>query len=269
MFPVLQIGPLALQTPGLFLLVGLWIGLNFAEKNAKRYGIQPGDLDNLILLALVAGVLGARLTYILRYPVVFSANPASIISLNPGLLDPWGGLVAAGLAALIYGQRKKLPFWPTLDALTPAFAVMGVALGLSHLASGSAYGAPADLPWAIELWGAERHPSQVYEILAALLILAVVWPEHGLWDRYKGHQNLQPGVRFLGFVALSAFARLFLEAFRGDSTLLGGGIRSAQLLAWLVLFASLWGIRRLQHRAPGNTENLEKLQANKMGGTYE
>lgn len=261
MLPVLQIGPLALQTPGLILLAGLWIGLSLAERQAKRYGVQPGVLDNLILLVMVAGVLGARLAYVVRYPAVFSENPASILSLNPGLLDPWGGLAAAVLAGLIYGQRKKLPFGSTLDALTPALAVMGVALALSHLASGSAYGAPTDLPWAIDLWGAERHPTQVYEILAASLILLIVWPGAGLWDRYAGRADLRPGVRFLGFAALSAFARLFLEAFRGDSVLLPGGFRSAQVLAWLVLFACLWGIRRLQRQPEPKKDNLENMGA--------
>jgi prolipoprotein diacylglyceryltransferase len=91
----------------------------------------------------------------------------------------------------------------------------------------------------VELWGERRHPSQVYEILAAGAILAILWP--GRW------KDKTPAAScFLLFVALSAAARLFLEAFRGDSVLLAGGLRAAQAVAWLALAASLWGLHRLR-----------------------
>ena len=37
MFPVLQIGPLALQTPGLLILIGIWVGLSVMERFASRF----------------------------------------------------------------------------------------------------------------------------------------------------------------------------------------------------------------------------------------
>ena len=181
MLPVLQIGPLALQTSGLILLLGLWASLSLTEWFASRHqtqasGLNPNKLYNLALGVLAAGLVGARLSYVIRYPPAFIQSPLSIFSLNPGLLDPWGGFVAALVTGLIYGNRKGLSFWPTLDAFTPAFAVLALAVSLSHVASGQAFGVPADLPWAIELWGARRHPSQVYETIAAVLILWAIWP---------------------------------------------------------------------------------------------
>jgi phosphatidylglycerol---prolipoprotein diacylglyceryl transferase len=244
MLPMLNIGPLAVQTPGLVLLAGLWIGLTLAERHAHKRGLDPNHLYNLVLICLVVGILGGRVLYAAQYPQAFLANPLSLISLNPGLFDPLAGGAAGLIAGLIYGNRKRLPFWGTLDALTPLFGVMAIAVALSNLASGAAFGAPADLPWAIELWGASRHPSQVYETLAAALILVAVWPgRERAWYR-------RPGVRFLTFVALTAAARLFLETFRGDSYLLPYGLRSAQLAAWAVLALALVGLRKLQGDAP-------------------
>jgi len=135
------------------------------------------QLYNLVFVGLIAGVIGARLTYLITYPEAFSSSPLSLVSLNPGLLDPLGGLAVGTIAAIIYAQRVKLALWSVLDALTPLLAVMMIALGISHLASGVAFGAETQAPWAIELWGARRHPSQVYEILSATAILAVLWPE--------------------------------------------------------------------------------------------
>jgi phosphatidylglycerol:prolipoprotein diacylglycerol transferase len=238
MLPTLQVGPLAVPVPALLVLLGIWLGLSLAERAAPRYGVDPNHLYNLVLIALVGGLVGARLAYALRYPALFAGRPLDLLSRDLALLDPLGGVAIALIAALVYAQRRQMPFWSTLDALTPGLAVMGVGLGLSHLASGSAFGSPSNLPWAIELWGAPRHPVQVYETILAALILVAVWPAKG-WIR-----PTRPGMLFLSFTALSALSRLFLEAFRGDSTLWFDGLRSAQIIAWLVLAASLWLLLR-------------------------
>lgn len=249
MLPILQIGPLALPVPELLMLLSFWLGLELTERHAPRFQADANAIYHLILIALAAGLVGARLAYAARFPAVFLESPLSLLTPRPQMLDASGGLLAAAAAALIYGQRKHLPLWPTLDALTSLFTVMAVALGLAHLASGDAFGAPAQVPWAIYLWGEMRHPSQIYEILAAALILAAVWPG-GVISRQ--HQAFtQPGMRFWTFLALSAVARLLLEGFRGDSILLMDSLRQAQLAAWLVLALSLWQIgKRLPQKMP-------------------
>ena len=239
MFPILQIGPLAIQTPSLMLLLGLWLGLTLAEKYAPQRGVPANMLYNMVFVALIGGVAGARLAYVVRYPDIFVSNPLGLISLNPGLLDPWGGFVCGIICVAIYAQRKGLKFWPTLDALTPFFAIFAIALDLSNLASGNAFGATTTLPWGIELWGERRHPTQFYTIFTSSLILFLFWPGKSKWI------DKQPGTYFLSFIALSALARLFVEAFRGDSVLLPGGFRLAQVIAWLILGGSLWGLTLL------------------------
>jgi prolipoprotein diacylglyceryltransferase len=59
---------------------------------------------------------------------------------------------------------------------------------------------------------------------------------------------------FLRFTAWSSGLRLFLDAFRGDSTLILDGIRIEQVIAWVVLAFSLLGILKLSNpsRAPEN-----------------
>lgn len=233
MLPVLQIGPLAVQVPGLVMLLGLWLGINLAERHASKHGINPPHLDNLILIALVSGVVGSRLVYAGRYPAAFAASPLSLFSLNPGLLDPLGGAAIGLITALIYGNRKKMRLLPTLDALVPLLAVLALAQGVSHLASGNAFGSATDLPWGIQLWGEKRHPSQVYEILIAMVILLIFAPGRAVFLRWK------PGTYFFVFVSASSAGYLFLEAFRGDSTLMAGGLRLEQIYVWTVLALSL------------------------------
>lgn len=246
MLPILNIGPLAIQLPGLILLVSIWLGLSIAEKGSLRRGIHPDQLYMLVMISVGAGLLGARLSFVLQNPQAFLSDPWSIVSPNPGLLDPIGGAAAGFLGALVYGQRKGMPLWSTLDALSPLWAAVALALPLANLSSGAGFGSPADLPWAIDLWGAKRHPTQVYEALAAGGILIHLMTSKAL-------RSLPGGVVFWYFVVLTASARLVLEFFRGDSVTLAGGLRLPQVLAWLVLFIALWQLRKRAGSQPENT----------------
>jgi phosphatidylglycerol:prolipoprotein diacylglycerol transferase len=236
MFPFLRIGPLLLNFSGLAALVGIWIAISLTEKEARRMQLDVNQVSSALLVGLVAGVIGARLGYALQYLQAFISNPLSLFSLNPGTFLPWAGLLTGILAAVVYGRRRGLYLRPTLDALAPGLAAFLVSLGISHFLSGNAYGAPADLPWSIDLWSLRRHPSQVYETLAAALVLVLAG--------FSPYRRQGKGMNFLLVVAGSACARIFMEAFRGDSHILPGGFREAQVIGLLVLTAALLLMRK-------------------------
>jgi prolipoprotein diacylglyceryltransferase len=144
---------------------------------------------------------------------------------------PAGLLVGLGLAA-IYLWRRQILGASFLDALAPAVALMFAFTSLANLSSGSAYGATSDLPWAIELWGARRHPTQIYELIAALTTLGIL-----LWAHPRRPYD---GFTMLLFLALYSVSRLFLEAFRGDPWVIDAGYRGVQIIALGALVLSLW-----------------------------
>lgn len=236
MLPYLRMGPFLLHTSGLTLLLGVWVGTWLAEKEARRLKIKPDLVYNSIVLGLISGLVGARLAYAARFLSAYLNNPLSLFSINPNTLSPSEGLLLGLLVAFIYCQRKGLQLRPTLDAITPGLAAFMVSLGLAHLLSGDAYGAPTNtLPWRIYLWSEYRHPSQVYEILVALGVFSMVL------KRPFGDQGW--GLNFLLFVSLSAGARVFLEAFRGDSLIWAGGFRAAQVIGLIILASALMLMR--------------------------
>ncbi|OGO27701.1 MAG: hypothetical protein A2W33_01905 [Chloroflexi bacterium RBG_16_52_11] len=235
MYPYLRLGPFLLQLPLLALLVGVWIGSALTEKEAARLKLPPAIVSNLIIVGLIAGVVGARLAYAARYLQAYLDNPLSLLALNVNTLAGFDGLLIGLVAGILYGQRKKLPLRPTLDALAPGLAAFMVALGVSHLLSGDAFGASADLPWSIYLWNEVRHPSQVYEILVALVILIIVYK--------RPLSQAGDGINFLMWVALSSAARIFLEAFRGDSLIWPGSFRAAQVVSLIILAITLYVMR--------------------------
>jgi len=243
MFPYLRIGPFLLQLPGLALLLGVWVGISLAEKQALARRLDASAVYNMIFAALVAGVVGARLGYAAQYASIYLDTPLQLFALNPQTLSLPSGLLFAAVAAALYGYRRKLPLLPTLDVLGIGGAALAVFIGVAHLLSGDAFGSPTDLPWAVYLWDEYRHPAQVYEILLALGVLALV---------LRQSPRRRRGEVFLLTVAGSAAARLFLEAFRGDSPLTPGGFRIPQLLSLLILAAvwMVWPILSTRNAVP-------------------
>lgn len=237
MFPILTIGGLAIQVPGLFVLLGIWVGTWLIDREAPRLRLSANALNNMVLIGLISGIIGARLWYALRFLDIYQDNPASIVSLNPSTLAVGEGAATGLLAAFIYGNRKSLPLWKTLDALTLSAAAFAISLGLAQLAGGDAFGSASNVPWSIELWGAQRHPSQMYAIVLAGLTFGAM-----LKIRL---QASSPGTTFLAWVALAATGRLFLEAFRGDSVIVLGSIRAAQIVSLGVLLGAMVALHLL------------------------
>lgn len=223
----------------ILLVAALWIGLTLAEKRAERHNVSKDALNNIVFYSLFGYIIGGRVLYALSHFSAFTQNPVSLISLNPDLFDPLGALVVALLIGFVYGRRQRLLLWPTFDALTPLFATIAIGLAFAHLAAGTAFGSPTGLPWGIELWNAVRHPAQIYELIASLIILGLIWFRK---------TDSPPGSLFLNFTALSAGARLFLEAFRGDSPLIFGGVRLAQVGAWVVLAVALFASESIRSK---------------------
>ncbi len=238
MLPTLQIGPLAIKVPGLLLLIGLWLGMSLAEKYSTRRGIQANHIYSFTFGAILAAAVTARLFYVIRYLDNFIDNPVNIFSLNPGLLDPFGAVIGLALIFIFFIRRYKYGTWDFIDALAPIMAVLMISVYLANLASGKGYGYPTDLPWAITLFGDSRHPTQIYEMITAGIVLAVLWPGT------RRAQFQQAGVYALYVIAATAGSRLIFEAFRVDSDLITGGFRSAQVTAWMVLAAASWLISR-------------------------
>jgi phosphatidylglycerol:prolipoprotein diacylglycerol transferase len=222
MFPTLTLGPFTLPVPGLLQILAVWLTLELAGRQAARLGLQPLYVYNTGLIGLVAGVAGARLAFVLQHLDAYSAAPLEIILPNlPGSFAVVPGVVIGLLAVALYVRVRGIAWRDLADAYAVAAPALVAVLALADLAGGTAYGMPTDLPWAIPLWGANRHPTQVYELIAALFIGAIVVRDK---RPYAGHTALL-------FVALYGVARTGIEGLRGDSWLLPGGWRGAQVLA--------------------------------------
>ncbi len=247
MLPVLSIGPLTLPVPGLLVIAGVALGTWLAEKWAPRVGLPAKWVSDVLFYSLLAGVVGARLFMVLRTPAAFAAAPLSIFSLNPALLDPVGGVLTAVAVAVWLAARRGVSWLRLADAAVPFLAVMQIAWALRVAANGEMFGLPTRLPWGVNLWGAVRHPTQLYWAVGAVALLAWV---HAQLNRAAERTTPPPaGWLFWPFVALSAAWFVFVAGFRGDSPVSPGGWRLDQVAGLVVLIGAAMAWRRLQEPA--------------------
>jgi phosphatidylglycerol:prolipoprotein diacylglycerol transferase len=239
MLPVLQVGPVALQTAPLVLILGFWIALEVAARQAPARGLEGAAIPSAGFLGAVGGVLAARLAYALQFWPVYRDNLLGILSPSLEALSPVPGVLVGLALAAGYLGHKRLPLRPLLDALAPGLAVFVIAIALGSFLDGTSYGVETNLPWAINLWDESRHPVQLYHLLGSLVILGLLL---GI-----GLKVPAPGLGFLLFVALYGALRLLIEPFRAD-TLFIGGWRAAQVAGLFALLGSLW-LMRVWHRA--------------------
>jgi phosphatidylglycerol---prolipoprotein diacylglyceryl transferase len=111
MFPALPFGPITLPTGPFFVLFAVYFGLDAAARSGRRFGLRADDVWNTGLLALLAGVVVARLWNVFQLWYVYAEEPTLIFSLRPSGYALLPGLIAALLAAFAYLLRTALPPW--------------------------------------------------------------------------------------------------------------------------------------------------------------
>lgn len=240
MFPIIHLGFLTFQARGFVLLVAFWIALTLSERVARRHGFQRGKVENLGFYALLAYFVGARLGYVLQYSQVYVTDLPAMFALNFSTLSPVTGILLSLAFCVWYIRRHHFPLRKVLDICTPGFIVLAAGIAIADLATGDGYGAAARLPWSIQLWGELRHPTQVYDVIAAAIIGAVIWRFRPSFD----------GARFGLFVSLYAVSRLYLEAFHGDSATLYG-FRVIQLWSLLIFITTILVLRNWASKING------------------
>jgi phosphatidylglycerol:prolipoprotein diacylglycerol transferase len=234
-------------------LFGTWLAL----QEARRLQLDEDKVVNVILVALVSGVLGARMLYVLEHVAEFRREWGSVLALWQGGLTLYGGMVAGVFGGLLMARRLGLPIWVTADALTPSLAIGGAIGRVGCFMNGCCYGRPTRLPWAVtfppesfaglEFGNAKIHPSQLYFSLAGVVLFAAVW---ALRKRMS-----TPGTLFWLSLMLYGLTRIpldFTRAYEPETAFLsafGVEIVESQLSSLAIALFSLLMILRLRRES--------------------
>jgi len=147
--------PLRIFGYGLMLVFGFISGIVLARWRARRAGENPDAVSQCAIMALVGGILGARLLYICLYwrqDFLDSAGHfrfVELINVTSGGLVYFGGLLGGAIAVLGYIFYKRLPVRRFLDILAPSLMI-GLAFGrMGCTLNGCCWGSACDANWAM------------------------------------------------------------------------------------------------------------------------
>lgn len=243
---------------GMLLAAGVLAGAWVARWRAGRMGLDVKHALPLLVAAVAAGILGARVYYLVfEWERRFADEPGLAWQIWEGGVALHGALVGGLVAMAVYARLARLDFGHWLDA-----AALGLPLGIAIARWGDyfnqqSFGVPTDLPWALSIEEEYRpllyleqngfHPTFLYESLWALVVflgaLAVV--RRGL--------GLHRGDLALGVLAAYSVGRFWIESIRADPLIVGEGLRLAMIVSAAIATGGLGTmlLRRVVRRRPG------------------
>ena len=221
---------------GLIIVTGLVLGVLYCYCNAKRFGIVPDKVIDLMLFAAPLAVIGARAYYVIFYLDLYRNADGSIrwgdtIRIWDGGLAIYGAIIMSVVVLAVFCKVNRIKFLAFAD-LGVYGLFIGQAIGRwGNFCNQEAFGGLCDLPWRMGLTVGgtymEVHPTFLYESLWNLVGFLIA---HILLRKCRKFD----GMTFLFYLSWYGLGRLWIEGLRTDSLyFFGTGIRVSQMLAGL------------------------------------
>ena len=279
-----DIGPVPVYSYGLMLGICFIVASWLMQREFKRKKLDENAAINITFIALVGGVIGSKLLYVIEEWKAISSMPASKMFSTDGLFSPagltfYGGLILATGMIYLYTRAKKIPFLRVCDAAAPSLAIgYGIARIGCHLSGDGDYGLPVSefmswVPWgtnysngtlppSIAFRGTDLaakfggvvpdntlcHPTPMYELVFGVLIFWFLWRKRTI---FKGDGKL-----FGLYLILAGAARLLVEFIRLNPRYVLG-LSEAQLISVVLIGIGLF----LYYRKPTTFQEKEKVPA--------
>ena len=237
--PGFQLGPLQIRFYGIAYAIAFIVGTTVASRHLARRGVAPQVTSNIAFWAIVFGLLGARLYFVVQSGWWwYLTHPQHILAIWEGGMAFFGAIFAALIVLIVMARRLHLNFWDLFDAGV-LFAAVGQPIGrLGNVMNGEILGPPSNLPWAVRYTnpasmaphlGVAYQPANLYEAIGTLCILAAL-----LYLRRRG---VPPGVLGLTYLVLYPVTQLIVFTWRTDyeTPAILWGLKQAQLTSIAVL----------------------------------
>lgn len=240
-----DIGPISIKWYAVLILAGAYLAYYLSYRNLKKMGYKSELTDDLFFGALLSGVIGARLWYVLFSDLgYYLSRPLEILMTWQGGLAIQGGLFGGVLFGLWFVKRHKINFMRFADAIVPNILVAQAIGRWGNFLNKEAYGRvvqesfyegwPQLIKDQMFIAGQFREPTFLYEsvlnIVGFLLIVFVL----------KKFSKPKRGDLVYAYLMWYGVTRFFIEGLRADS-LMFMGLRSAQLVSAAFLLAGVLG----------------------------
>jgi len=264
---VFNIGPLAIHAYGMMIALGVVAAVWLAGRRMEKAGVGTrDDMSSIAMWAVGAGVIGARLYYIVTDKSQPWKEPGRWLKVWEGGLGIPGGLLAGVLVGAWAIKRRGLSVPGVLTAAAPAIPLAQAIGRLGNWWNQELFGRPTTLPWGLEIDDAKLpagytsgtlfHPTFLYEALWNLALC-------GLLILIDKRMKLRPGRLLAVYVAGYFTGRFWIEGLRIDPANAGGGLRLNQWVSMFVVAAAVLYLfidrRRHLHDEPAAEPAAEEI----------
>jgi phosphatidylglycerol:prolipoprotein diacylglycerol transferase len=140
---------LTIRSFGVMMVIGFLMGFFLIGRLGRNIASNPQSITSLALYCLVAGVVGARIFYVIHHFDELENPWSSMFAVWQGGLEFYGGVILAIPVIVLYSRRHKISIRRCLDIMAIAL-MLGLAFGrLGCFLNGCGFGKPTDLPWAV------------------------------------------------------------------------------------------------------------------------
>ena len=187
---VIRIGPIAIKWYGLIMASAIAAGYAWSYSRLVAKKVKTDQADWLLWWTVGAGIIGARLGFVLQNFQYYAANPIDILAVNHGGLSIHGAVIVGALVAWFLARKIKLPYMQLADVIAPALLLGAIIGRFGNFANYELYGYPTQVAWKMFVPLAYRmpsysasayfHPTFLYEALLNLAMLGIV-----IWVEYR------------------------------------------------------------------------------------
>lgn len=217
----LEIGPLDLTFYGMLIALGALVAIALAQRRWALRGGDPELMQRIGVWSVAAGVVGARIAYLIPRLERFEGRWIEMLYIWEGGLAIFGGLIAGTLTGCLMARRAGVDLLDLLDAVAPAIPLAQAIGRWGNYFNQELFGRPTDLPWGLEIAPENRppkfadnelfHPTFLYEALWNLGVVAILV--------YLDRRRILPrGNLFVAYLGLYGVGRFWIELLRVDTT---------------------------------------------------
>lgn len=236
-----SIGPVTVHGYGLMMALGILSAYYMVEYRAKKRGMDTDKVFYMAAWAVAAGLLGAKLLYLITRLPEIMAEPALLVhSLKDGFVV-YGSIIGGVFGAWLYCRKSGLPFWKLFDLTAPALALAQGIGRIGCLLAGCCYGMqvseknPIGIVFSDSAYapnGVPLFPAQIVSSLLNFVHFGVL-----LFLSKKLTKDGQIAGCYLIFYSIGRFV---LEFFRGD--LIRGNVGTLSTSQFISVFMVLAGL---------------------------
>ncbi|MDD7410799.1 MAG: prolipoprotein diacylglyceryl transferase [Fusobacterium gastrosuis] len=272
----LKIGSFELHYYGLMYALAFIVGTFLAKKMAKERNFDEKIIDDYAFVAIISGLIGGRLYYVLFNLDYYLSYPLEIPAVWHGGMAIHGGIIGGIIGTFIYGKIKKInPF--LLGDYAAAPFILGQAIGrIGNLMNGEIHGVPTFTPFSI-IFSIKPKFSEWYAYYQNLSILekinfpdlvpwGLVFPLTSpagqefpnlalhpamiyelilnfiafciIWFILRKKENLAVGTMWWTYIILYSINRIIVSFFRAEDLMILG-IRAPHLVSFIMIVIAI------------------------------